>query len=206
MGVTNLRSAHDIISRAPNYYGFGVDQVCQVPHAELLWYLDPRQASERDFARCSPMLSRLCASEGCWISNTETHLRTTTHPPDRAARPSAMLSPAIGEFWRMPVMRKGETEVEPAGLLYLAVVHGLHGAAIMKVVTASSREELGRLIFAEMLNGYSIALTAAIFEDEFTQHVKVQVRWKRADSFEALQQMRNKGEEPINFPTIGVYC
>jgi hypothetical protein len=206
MGITNLRFAHDIMSRAPDVDGRGIDQVCLVPPAEFLWYLDPRKASEREFARCSPMLSKLCASEGCWVSRTEVRVKVTTNPPDRVPRPRAMLSPAIGEFWRKPFSHKGETEVEPSGLLYLAVVHGLNGAAIMKVVTASSRAELGRLIFAEMLNSFSIALTAAVFEDEFARHLKTQVRWKRADSFEALEHMRNKGEEPVIFPTIGVYC
>ncbi len=194
MGVTNLRYGSELCSRARG--NAGLDQVAVIADLNKAVHLDCRSVSTQELGTYSRLFSIPTYDQQCWLKSPKYSV-TTIEIPEPARVPEAVLTPGVGDFWRPSSRRTGDPPVtEPTNLAYIAIIHGLSGAAVLKVIVRYSQKAIGSAMFHELMNGYSIVFSGAFLKANIEKAARNRdLLWQKVEAYEQLLELQKVGEE-----------
>jgi hypothetical protein len=133
MGVTSIRSGRDLLGRAGEVY----DQMALIPEPLIkCLYLDGHPSTAEELELYDHLLLSPVSERGRWL---QINKLTGTGPTTSSNAPEAL---------RIPVARLTQAlRIEEESLTFFAVVQGLPGAHIVKVVRRDSCQGIANPIF-----------------------------------------------------------
>jgi hypothetical protein len=216
MGVTNIRSGHMLLEQA----GKNLDQVAFIPENVMRSiYLEARSISKEELETYSNFLLILRSDRDRWLDFRGWPLEIPPRNPilpQAIVAPKVVLSPGLSRNWIQRGRKSEEQQVqEPEDLAFIAIVQGLAGASVIKVVVKYSAEAIGNAMFHELMNGYSIVFSGVLLKSEEKRRLSCNVRWQKVETYDQLLQMK-KSNEGLVSPTndssfnpaykIGIVC
>lgn len=159
MGVTNFRTAHDLIMRAGST--FNDTGILQPVGTALLVVSGP--TAEQELEKWSPILS--CHIEDQWVSRKPNADIQVVQPPAALAVPQLRVSPGLdgtAGFWDADGQE--QARIKQQTLAYITVVQGKEASTRSKVVVKYTLEDISSAMLFEALNGYSVVFSGAIFK------------------------------------------
>jgi hypothetical protein len=143
MGITNIRSAHDLISR-------GHSMPCLMPELGCSLILDGSADTDLDLARYTPRLSRGLSDQ--WITFDAKGNTVGTCAVSACNNPRVHISEHIRAYHRS----RQDLGGLGSGVVCFLVVEGVQGARTQKLVVRGSLAQIAELAFFEAANGFNV--------------------------------------------------
>jgi hypothetical protein len=202
MGVTNFRTARDLVTRAGTT--FDDTGILHPLNAALLVVSAPTAAQELE--KWSPILG--CHNEDQWVSRMPNGDIQIVEPPTASRVSQIRVSPGLEYKVRIRGgdMQKQEQErVERQKLAYIMIVQGKEASTRSKVVVKYTLEDISAAMLFEALNGYSVVFSGAIFKAIVPKlfgrnALHTGFTFLKVDNFDAL--IKSEGKDDV----VYVYC
>jgi hypothetical protein len=165
-------------------------------------YLEARSISKEELETYSNFLVVLRSDQDRWLDVRGRPLEIPAGKPvlpQAVIAPKVVLSPGLSSDW---IQRAREIEEEqgqePEDLAFIAIVQGLAGASLSKVVMRYSAYAIGTAMFHELINGYSTVFSGVFLKSEDKCRSSSNVLWQKVETYDELLQTKISNEGPLS--------